>query len=116
MIKCLNKYGVGFETVNPSAQIQRDVPLWHHPGQDRQKRQENNGGKAKCLRKNHGVITTGDGIDMTRRLDDPLHEENDSCACDACEEDRTGRGCKNPHACAKAAASRLRQLLPKWIP
>ncbi|KAJ7691827.1 hypothetical protein B0H17DRAFT_1285677, partial [Mycena rosella] len=72
--------------------------------------------EGKVSEENHGVITTGDGIDMTRRLDDPLHEENDSCACDACEEDRTGRGCKNPHACAKAAASRLRQLLPKWIP
>ncbi|KAJ6572628.1 hypothetical protein B0H10DRAFT_1669573, partial [Mycena sp. CBHHK59/15] len=116
MVKCLYKYGFSFEMVNPSPEIQRQLPLWHHPGEDDQKRQVNNGCKANCLRRNHAGLTVGDGMDLTQRLDDPMHEANTSCDCDACEEDRTVRGCENPHACIKAAASRLGQILPKWIP
>ncbi|KAJ6605667.1 hypothetical protein B0H10DRAFT_1747560, partial [Mycena sp. CBHHK59/15] len=41
---------------------------------------------------------------------------SDACKCVACDEDRTMRGCKKPHACAKAVGSRLQQILPKWIP
>ncbi|KAJ6613689.1 hypothetical protein B0H10DRAFT_1805052, partial [Mycena sp. CBHHK59/15] len=116
MVKCLNKYGVSFGVVYPSIMIQRELPLWHHPGENHQRSQQNNGKKAKCLRNNHAKMTIGDGLDLARRLDDPQHDAHASCECDACEEDRTIRRCENPHACAKAAASRLGQILPKWIP
>ncbi|KAJ6631978.1 hypothetical protein B0H10DRAFT_1670085, partial [Mycena sp. CBHHK59/15] len=114
MVKCLNKYGIGFETVHPSIEVQRKLPLWHHPGENHQRRQVNNGEKASCLRNNHAAKMVGDGVDLTQRLDDPAHEKQASCECVACEEDRTSRGCENPHACAKAAASRLGQILEKW--
>jgi hypothetical protein len=32
MVKCLNKYGLSFETFQPSTVLQREMPLWHHPG------------------------------------------------------------------------------------
>ncbi|KAJ7358079.1 hypothetical protein DFH08DRAFT_635238, partial [Mycena albidolilacea] len=116
MVKCLRKYGLVFETVHPSNELQRAMPLWHHPGENPQKRQQNNGKKAKCLRRNHAALTIGDGVDIARRLADPLHYKFASCVCDACERDRETRGCENPHACAVAASSRLGQILPKWIP
>ncbi|KAJ7323369.1 hypothetical protein DFH08DRAFT_623998, partial [Mycena albidolilacea] len=116
MVKCLNKYGVSFETVNPSTEIQRSMPLWHHPGEDRQKRQENNGKKARCMRGRHTAQTVGSGLDLAQRLDDPSHVDRASCVCDSCEDDRSTRGCENTHACATAAASRIRQIHPKWIP
>ncbi|KAJ7323927.1 hypothetical protein DFH08DRAFT_635237, partial [Mycena albidolilacea] len=116
MVKCLNKYGLSFETFQPLTALQRDMPLWHHPGENPQKRQINNGQKAKCLKKNHAALTIGNGVDIARRLNDPLHYGYASCVCDACEDDRESRGCENPHACAVAAASRLGQILPKWIP
>jgi hypothetical protein len=116
LVKCLNKYGISFETVHPSTEIQRDMPMWHHPGENHQKRQENNGKKAKCLRGNHAAMKVGDGLDLVQRLEDPLHYKHASCMCDACEEDRLTRGCNNPHACINAAASRLGQILPKWVP
>ncbi|KAJ6576819.1 hypothetical protein B0H10DRAFT_1836510 [Mycena sp. CBHHK59/15] len=100
MVKCLNKYGVSFGVVYPSIMIQRELPLWHHPGENRQS-QQNNGKKAKCLRNNHAKMTIGDGLDLARRLDDPQHDAHASCECDACEEDRTIRRCENPHACAQ---------------
>ncbi|KAJ7342328.1 hypothetical protein DFH08DRAFT_632051, partial [Mycena albidolilacea] len=116
MIKCLNKYGISFETVRPSTELLKKMPLWHHPGEDRQKRQENNGKKAKCMRKNHAALTIGDGLSLAQRLKNPIHAKLASCVCDECEDDREVRGCQNPHACATAAASRLGQILPRWIP
>ncbi|KAJ7746468.1 hypothetical protein DFH07DRAFT_748458 [Mycena maculata] len=93
MIKCLYKYGVSFETVFPTNEIKRKMPLWHHPGRNRGKRQGNNGEKAGCLRKNHATMTVGEGLDLIQRLEDPLHLKQASCECNACEEDRTLRGC-----------------------
>jgi hypothetical protein len=61
MVKCLNKYGMSFATVQPSTELQRSVPLWHHPWEDHSKRQENNGQRAKCMRKNHTTLEVGDG-------------------------------------------------------
>ncbi|KAJ7264348.1 hypothetical protein C8J57DRAFT_1034029, partial [Mycena rebaudengoi] len=115
MVKCLNKYGLKFETVNPSNEVQKKLPLWHHPGANSQKRQENNGERPSCLRRNHAVMTVGDALDLIQRLDDPLHYKRMTCLCDACDADKE-QGCENPHACVTTAASRLGQILPRWIP
>ncbi|KAF8184551.1 hypothetical protein K438DRAFT_2160889, partial [Mycena galopus ATCC 62051] len=114
MIKCMNKYGMEFATVLPPSEIMREMPLWHHPGEDPQKRQDNNGKKAKCLRGKHTASNVGHALDLAQRLRDPLHSSRASCVCDGCDDDRTERGCPNPHACAAAAASRLSQILPRW--
>ncbi|KAF8180048.1 hypothetical protein K438DRAFT_1474870, partial [Mycena galopus ATCC 62051] len=116
LIKCVNKYGTGFAAVLPSTEILREMPLWHHPGEDPQKRQDNNGKKAKCLRGNHAATKIGNALDLAQRLHNPLHDLRASCVCDKCDNDREIKGCMNPHACAAAAASRLGQILPKWIP
>ncbi|KAJ7773687.1 hypothetical protein DFH07DRAFT_767627 [Mycena maculata] len=116
MVVCLNNYGLNFVAVNPSMEIQREMPLWYHPGKNPQKRQVNNGEKARCLRGKHVVLKVGDGMDLAQRLQDPTHEDIDSCECEACDRDRTVLGCENPHVCAKAVAARLNQILPSWIP
>jgi hypothetical protein len=116
MVKCLNKYGISFETVKPSTEIQRGMPLWCHPGKDRWKQQENNSKRARCMRSKHAVLTVGDGLDLAKRLDNPLYAGQASCMCDECDDDRMTRRCEKPHACATAAASRIEQILPRWIP
>ncbi|KAJ7212574.1 hypothetical protein GGX14DRAFT_311049, partial [Mycena pura] len=116
LVKCLNKYGVRFEAIDPPAEILRKMPLWHHPGEDNEMRQENNGQKARCLRKNHAALEMGDGVDIATRLMDPMYSGRATCTCDGCTEDREERGCENPHACATKAASRLRQIHPRWVP
>jgi hypothetical protein len=115
LVKCVYKYGVNFATIHPSKEVQKEMPLWHHPGEDPQKRQDNNGKKAKCLRGKHAAITIGDGLEIAQRLNDPLHNPRALCACDRCDDDRM-KGCLNPHTCATAAASCLRQILPQWVP
>jgi hypothetical protein len=114
MLKCMDKYGVIFETVSPTEDIQRALPLWHHPGEDPTKTQKNNGAKAHCLRTKHGVKTLGEGVDLAERLKKNAHKKTADCSCADCIEDRTERGCKNPHACATAAIDRMKQIRPKW--
>ncbi|KAJ7693070.1 hypothetical protein B0H17DRAFT_933441, partial [Mycena rosella] len=116
LVKCLNKYGISFATVNPSQEVLRMMPLWHHPGEDNARRQENNGKHANCLRGKHDALTVGAGLDIAQRLTNPLHSNRATRVCDDCDADRTLRGCADPHACAKKAASRLRQLQVQWIP
>jgi hypothetical protein len=54
--------------------------------------------------------------DLTRRLGDPPHNKRASCECGECNNDRTLKGCENPHSCATAVASRLSQIHSNWIP
>ncbi|KAJ7220148.1 hypothetical protein GGX14DRAFT_354845 [Mycena pura] len=116
LVKCINKYGISFEAVDPPVAVLKAMPLWHHPGEDSEKRQENNGQRAECLRINHAALTIGDGLEMAVRLENPEHSTRDICECVECNEDRVEHGCENPHACAKKAASRLGQIHPRWIP
>ncbi|KAJ6574064.1 hypothetical protein B0H19DRAFT_934359 [Mycena capillaripes] len=116
LVKCMKKYGVSFARVNPSNELLRLMPLWHHPGEDEEKQQGNNGKKARCLRGNHAAITIGDGLDIARRLGNTLHVKTNSCVCDDCDDDRDTRGCEDPHACATKAVSRLGQIHTRWIP
>ncbi|KAJ7224551.1 hypothetical protein GGX14DRAFT_300497, partial [Mycena pura] len=97
-------------------ELLRQMPLWHHPGEDEAKRQGNNGRVARCLRENHAALTIGDGLDAALRLQDPLHSSRTTCTCDECGDDRESRGCSDPHACVSKAASRLQQIHPRWIP
>ncbi|KAJ7192374.1 hypothetical protein GGX14DRAFT_380194 [Mycena pura] len=116
MVKCINKYGIRFEAVNPPAEVLKAMPLWHHPGEDKNKRQENNGQRARCLRTNHAALTIGDGLELAVRLENPAHLTQTLCECAECDNDRVRHGCEDPHACAAKAASRLKQIHPRWIP
>jgi hypothetical protein len=49
MMKSLTDYGFGFQATTPSVELQRRMPLWHHPGEDKSKVQGINGMYAKCL-------------------------------------------------------------------
>ncbi|KAJ6468893.1 hypothetical protein C8R45DRAFT_837708, partial [Mycena sanguinolenta] len=106
---------LAFKVVQPTSQIQKDMPLWHHPGEDPEKRQVNNGIRARCLRGTHRALSVGEGVVVASRLEDPLHSKSATCPCDACDADRD-KECGNPSACAESADSRLKQLLLEWDP
>ncbi|KAJ7078704.1 hypothetical protein B0H15DRAFT_788762, partial [Mycena belliarum] len=56
MLKCAKKYGVAFDAIHPSPEIQGQLPLWHHFGEDPNKTQINNSPACQCLRSNHRVL------------------------------------------------------------
>ncbi|KAJ7204923.1 hypothetical protein B0H12DRAFT_999942, partial [Mycena haematopus] len=116
MIKVAQKYGVAFNTLNPSTELKLQLPLFHHCGEDPEKTQINNSLACKCLRDKHAVSSVGQGIPLTTRLQDESHIPSKSCPCLACADDRASRGCKNPHLCAIAVEKRFRSYLNKWDP
>ncbi|KAJ7616836.1 hypothetical protein DFH06DRAFT_906931, partial [Mycena polygramma] len=116
MLKCAKNYGTEFDTLNPSREIQGKIPLWHHFGEDPAKIQINNSRACICLRENHGVLYTEQGVSVLSRLRDETHKQSATCSCARCKEDKRSRGCSNPSACIKAAEGKLSRLLPKWNP
>ncbi|KAJ7662374.1 hypothetical protein B0H17DRAFT_1211984 [Mycena rosella] len=116
MLKVAKKYGVEFDTLQPTKELRDLLPLWHHLGEDPSRTQLNNSPQAKCLRINHNVVTVGDGLAIMNRIGSPDHRAHPGCTCVACSDDRIERRCKNPNACAVAVGTCLLQILPKWRP
>ncbi|KAJ7117029.1 hypothetical protein C8R44DRAFT_591452, partial [Mycena epipterygia] len=115
-LKCAKKYGVRFDTINPSRQIQGMIPLWHHFGEDPQKSQTNNSAACRCLRRNHNILYVHEATTVLQRTEDNTHRPSPTCDCSACSNDRRTRGCRNPHAYILALERKLSRLLPKWDP
>ncbi|KAJ7586095.1 hypothetical protein C8J56DRAFT_726051, partial [Mycena floridula] len=113
MMSTAKKYGVEFIGFEPLLDTRRNMPLWHSYAKDPLKRQINNGEQQECLRTNHGATTIGVGSNIASRLTQPDHRPVHHCQCPDCRFDRDS-GCDNPHACAKVAARKLAQTLPKW--
>ncbi|KAJ7018168.1 hypothetical protein C8F04DRAFT_977668, partial [Mycena alexandri] len=116
MLKTLKKYGIQFDTLNPSQEIQGALPLWHHTGEDPGKVQYHNTAAANCLRLNHGVLLVRQGMEVLQRLEDKSHKQSNRCRCLACNSDRRSHGCEHPHSCTEQVERTLSRLLPKWDP
>ncbi|KAJ7089040.1 hypothetical protein C8R43DRAFT_834860, partial [Mycena crocata] len=116
MMNVARKYGVTFDTHNPSQEVRRSLPLWHHFGEDRGKRQVNNTGPCECLQLKHGASKMGDAERISARLSDARHRPHKDCTCLDCVDDRAFMKCKNPHTCAKMALTKLDSLQSKWDP
>ncbi|KAJ6480518.1 hypothetical protein C8R47DRAFT_599940 [Mycena vitilis] len=116
MIACAERYGVVFDTIDPSVEIREQLPLFHHFGKDPSKTQLNNTPACKCLRENHNVQAIGEGRKLTNKIQNEDHKPTAACKCVPCNELRRSEGCNNPHSCARTAESRLEQILPKWDP
>ncbi|KAJ7172886.1 hypothetical protein C8R43DRAFT_816731, partial [Mycena crocata] len=116
MMNVARKYGVTFDTHNPSQKIRRNLPLWHHFGEDPGKRRINNADACVCLRLKHGAKTMGDAERISAWLSDRRHRAHKDCRCLDCVDDRAFMKCKNPHGCAKMAQTKLDSLQRKWDP
>ncbi|KAK7016939.1 hypothetical protein R3P38DRAFT_2417242, partial [Favolaschia claudopus] len=116
MLTVAKKFGVKFAAMTPSKELLMELPMWHHFGEDPSKRHVNNSKSCRCLRQNHGAINMEDAVKISARLTSPSHGEKATCNCLACADDRTRRGCTNPHSCAMTARTKLDKLLPRWDP
>ncbi|KAJ7121450.1 hypothetical protein C8R44DRAFT_542958, partial [Mycena epipterygia] len=116
MVNTALKYGLQFDTYDPSQDLLKELPLWHSFAEDKSKRKINNTAPCKCLRSTHRAYTLGDAMVISERLSDPAHRADNGCMCHPCILDRVFAGCKNPHSCAKMAKLKLDSLLPKWDP
>ncbi|KAH9837260.1 uncharacterized protein C8Q71DRAFT_707100, partial [Rhodofomes roseus] len=121
MLTTAKKHNVSFAAIKLSASLKEELPVWYHLGATKKLRQLNNTKVSDCLRDNHDVRLVADLMPLAKRECYSIARavSNDfvptDCACPNCETD-SGRGCKHPMNCCKAAAYLLAQVHPKWHP
>ncbi|KAJ7840629.1 hypothetical protein B0H13DRAFT_1910644 [Mycena leptocephala] len=116
MVKCAQELGVTFAALDPRKTVLLDMPLWHHLGEDPSKTQINNSTRCRCLRKNHSSFKIRHAVEISARLNTADHEQDPTCMCINCVDDRVFKNCTNPHGCANMAKTRLDRLLPHYDP
>ncbi|KAJ7599535.1 hypothetical protein C8J56DRAFT_720285, partial [Mycena floridula] len=55
MVKMTENHGFCFKDITPSIDVRREMPIWHHIGEDPQKKQYTSGKEARCLRAKHRI-------------------------------------------------------------
>ncbi|KAJ7586267.1 hypothetical protein C8J56DRAFT_715539, partial [Mycena floridula] len=53
MVRMAEGYGFRFRDIKPTATIRGEMPLWHNPGEDQNKRQNTYAAAGRCLRARH---------------------------------------------------------------
>ncbi|CAK5271126.1 unnamed protein product [Mycena citricolor] len=82
MLRVAKKYNLSFAPVQPTQTLLREMPLFHHKGEDATQAQCNNSARCRCLRRNHGVRDIKSAIQVAERLQDETHQK--STHCDQC--------------------------------
>lgn len=118
MLKVARKYNLNLEALRLTPQLRAQLPAWYHIAAPPR---PITGITAKCLINTHQNTTVAHLLKTSMRLRNPNanpqvpHLPRMFCYCHDCSEDRT-KGCRNPHACATEAQTRLEQILPKFNP
>ncbi|KAJ7252019.1 hypothetical protein C8J57DRAFT_1238360 [Mycena rebaudengoi] len=114
MYKTAKKFGVKLDALAISKDVKESLPMWFHAGATTDLKRRNNTALAKCLRKNHGVVTVGDTLELVER-NYQGHSRRRNCACNSCKADRH-KGCEIPYKCQEEAVKILDCLSEKWDP
>ena len=117
MLKTAKKHGTAFAPIRLSPHLRAQLPAWYHPLSEASPLTTTT---AKCLLKKHTVTTVADLISTSARLRERRqillpHTASAQCLCTECARDRE-KGCRNPHACATEAQSRIHLIAPKLNP
>ena len=116
MLKVAKKYNTNLAAIRLSPGVRATLPAWYHP-YDNPRPMTNV--HARCMLNKHATKTVADLIKLANKargqLVNGMHVPNQTCICRECVQDRRG-GCKNPHACALEAVTRLNGIAPKYNP
>lgn len=118
MLKTAKKFNINLEALRLTPQLRAQLPAWYHIAANHRPIV---GIPAKCLLNTHRAVTVAHLIRIAQRIHEPNvnpqspHSPRAYCYCPDCSNDRK-EGCRNPHACATEAQTRLEQILPKFNP
>ena len=115
MSKAAKKHNVTFAAIRLSPNLSAQLPAWYHISTNNRPLTNV---ASRCLLHRHKVVRVADLVAMSARIrndrPDAPHNQDD-CACADCTSDRL-EGCRNPHACAQEALTRIHQIKPKLNP
>ncbi|KNZ79165.1 Ribonuclease H1 [Termitomyces sp. J132] len=118
MFKTAGKYGVCFQPLMLSQNLQGKMPFWFHLEMKNTKYLQLNSPTAHCLKVNHKVATVDDAEELERKTDPTIntqHKGRQNCACVSCRAERQ-RGCENPNKCGIFTRDMLNKLGLQWNP
>jgi hypothetical protein len=110
------KYRPNLVAIRISPGVCTTLPAWYHPATTTCLMTNV---QVKCLLNKHVIGRVADMIKAANKAMDQTqnkdHLPNQACVCMECIQDRWG-GCRNPHACAMEARTRLNDIAPKIQP
>jgi ribonuclease HI len=116
MLRVAKKHKTNLAPIRMSPDLRTRLPAWYHACAETKPITTV---PAKCLLSKHTISTVADLISVSARLRTPRpflpHIPNPLCPCTDCDRDRSN-GCRNPHACAEEAISRIHLIAPKMNP
>ena len=116
MMRIARKYNTNLAAIRLTPRLRAQLPAWYHIA-NRPRPIRN--AASKCLLERHNVTTVADLIQVSARIrrtaTDSMHKRTPRCVCHECIDDRI-HGCRDPHACANEALTRIQQIFPKYNP
>jgi ribonuclease HI len=112
MLKVANKYGVNFNALRLSEDLQKDMPAWLHLGA---MPRTYHAMKTACLKENHEVKTMRDLLVLASRHRTHNHWNDSRCGCHECMSDKA-RKCQRPWECSKHADEILAKIHENFNP
>ena len=116
MLGAARKHNTHFAPIRMTPHLRAQLPAWYHLNAEASPLTTTT---ARCLLRKHAITTVADLISTSARLRTTNqhlpHVPNPLCPCTDCSQDRVN-GCRNPHACAKDAMSRIHLIAPKFNP
>jgi ribonuclease HI len=116
MLDAAKRHNANLAAIRMSPHLRNQLPAWYHLYAEKKPLTSRT---AKCLRTNHAVTTVADLVSTSARLRTPNqllpHTPSPQCLCSECTRDRSNK-CRNPHACAEDALSRIHLIVSKLNP
>ena len=116
MLKVARKYNTNLAAIRLNPRLRAQLPAWYHLMADPRPITNT---ASKCLLNTHRITKVADLIQMSSRVReegaDAFHDPTPQCVCRDCIRDRLD-GCRNPHACASEALTRIQRIAPKLNP
>ena len=116
MAKVSKKFNTNLAAIRLSPNLRAQLPAWYHIAANARPITNM---ASKCLIERHNISKVADLMRISARVrrttDAALHVPRPNCACGECINDRIA-GCRNPHACASEALTRIQLIAPKFNP
>ena len=113
MMKLAKGLKVQLSAVDPSEEVQSDLPIWYHVCSVPSIRKLYKTRAARCLRKKHGICLVKDALQMLEQTPDG-HTPQIGCRCTNCHRSRNKLKCSHPHKCVSLTATLIKKIYPKW--
>ena len=113
-LRLARKHGVELETVEPTEETKREMPVWLHRKANKEAARIYPTDAAKCLKNKHRTHYVKQLIEMIENAPSE-HRGTNFCVCESCKS-ASRLGCTHPHRCLETAKKLLNTIAAKWRP